>query len=330
LQGLAQVDWLDQSRLAVRVYELRGQFLTAIKEEEAALTSYAHGISTIAELMRQQLDLHHCRSVLYLNHRAVEQAKQEALLGECALLILQGRLDEAAGHYQDALLSWEKALLIARRTGDEIKIIEASRLLGWIYGRLEQLEEALPYYNLAIQTYERRGDHLHAARTRNNLAAAMLQNRQWAAALDTAKQAYTFLKAARDEQFIASTAINLAEAAFEMGDLAIALHYAYEALDAEDDFVYPYAHFELGRIKQAQGDLAAAEAHLAESLRFARQYEDKNRMAYALRELGRCHRAMNRRSEAEAEIREAIRLFEGMQLTQEVTRTRAHLIEETV
>jgi tetratricopeptide (TPR) repeat protein len=325
--GLTRVDWLDQSRLAVRIHELRGQFLEAMQEQDSALDSYTQGITIIAQLLRHRLDLYHRRSLIHLNHRAIQQARQEARLGECTLLILQGQLAEVTGQYQDALFAGEQALTIANRLGDELQIIDASRLLAEVYGlRLEQFEKALPYFELAIQTYERRGDHLNAARTRNNLAATMLKHQQWAVAFETAQDAYKFLKAARDELYIASTAINLAEAAFEMGDLAMALQYAYEALDAEDDYVYLYAHFELGRIKQAQGDLAVAEAHLAESLRFARQYEDKNRIAYALRELGRCHSAMNRASEAEAEIREALRLFEEMQLTQEAIRTRTLLL----
>jgi tetratricopeptide (TPR) repeat protein len=326
LHGLARVDWLDQSHLAVRIHELRGQFLEAAQEQESALASYTQGITIIAELLRHRLNLYHRRSLLHLNHRTLQQARQEARLGECTLLILQGQLAEVAGQYQDALIAGEQALTLANRLGDESQTIEASRLLAEIYGlRLEQVEQALPYYELVIKLYERRGDHLNTARTRNNLAATLLQNQQWALALESAQQAYRFLKTARDEQFIASTAINIAEAAFEMGDLAMALPYAHEALDAEDSYVYPYAHFELGRIKQAQGDLPTAEAHLAESLRFARQHEDKNRIAYALRQLGQCHLQMNRKREAEAEISEALRLFEEIQLAQEVVRTQALL-----
>ncbi|MFN8490829.1 MAG: hypothetical protein U0350_24770 [Caldilineaceae bacterium] len=328
LQGLAQVDWREESHATVRLHELRGQFLAALQDEEGALGSYEQGIRMIARLLSRQIQLYHRRSLIQMNRRAIEPARREARLGECTLLILQGQLEEVTGQYQDALLSAQKALLIARNLRDDKQIMEASRLLAELYGlRLEQLEEALPYYTLAIDACEQMGDRLTAERTRSNLAATLLQNGQFGPALHEARQAYTFLKASQDAHFFPSAAINVAEAAFETGDLATALHYATEALEAEDAFVYPYAHFELGRIKQAMGDLPTAEAHFAESLRFSRQHGDQPRLAYALRELGKCHRKMQKNAEAKAEMTEALHLFIELQLANEVQRTQVALAQ---
>jgi tetratricopeptide (TPR) repeat protein len=109
-----------------------------------------------------------------------------------------------------------------------------------------------------------------------------------------------FFETMANPHFVATTAANLAEASYELGDYEAAQRYAYLVLDQEEPYAYPYAHYTLGLLRRAAGALTAAEEHLLESARFAQRSEDQYMEAYARRALGELYREMGRHAESTA------------------------------
>jgi tetratricopeptide (TPR) repeat protein len=160
---------------------------------------------------------------------------------------------------------------------------------------------------------------------RSNLAFIYVQTRQFQAALDVGQPAYTFFITVRDPYFAAVTGANLAEASFELGSLDNAGRFAREVLELGDRFAAPYAHFTLGQIAMARGQLSAADTNFARSIELAQQNDDPYMVAYAQRALGQSAQAADDLATAEQRAQEALALFQRLGIAGEISTTEALL-----
>jgi tetratricopeptide (TPR) repeat protein len=133
-------------------------------------------------------------------------------------------------------------------------------------------------------------------------------------------------KAIGSPYYAAISAVNLAEAYLETGELAKAEEIAYEALDLEEAQTMPYAFFTLGQVRRRRQQAESAAQHLAESARLARMNQDHYMEAYAQRSLGEIYAEQAQITEAKAVFEQALALFRQLEIEDEIRRTEEHLL----
>jgi tetratricopeptide (TPR) repeat protein len=159
-----------------------------------------------------------------------------------------------------------------------------------------------------------------------NLAYIYIQTQQFVQAVDAAKTAWRTFKAIGSPYYSAVSAVNLAEAYLETGELEKAEETAYEALNLEEAQTMPYALFTLGQVRRRRGEWESAAQHLLESARLARVNQDQYMEAYAQRTLGELLVEQEQMAEARAYLEMALSLFQQLGIEDEVRRTEEQLM----
>jgi tetratricopeptide (TPR) repeat protein len=315
---LEQVDWSDESESSARLWMLRGELQDALGYPDQALESYGEGLRVTARLVALLAALRQRRGLLFLRRRNLERSWQEIRRAEFDLELLHGLLRDEEGAYDAALEAHCRARALADELDEDALRAQAERQIAGVYGRRQQLEEAVAHAAQAIAIYERLGDRVSLEKMRSNLSFIYLQTQQFGAALEAGAPAYAFFVAMHDPYFAALTGANLAEASFELGDLAAAARYATEALELGDRFAAPYARFTLGRIDLSRHAPAAAIANFSESMQLARQNDDPYLVAYAERSLGQAYLAAADFETAGRRLESALALFRQLGIAGEV------------
>lgn len=314
--------WQDPSEARARLLAIQGYYQDALGYPDQAIRTYEEGIQLLTRLQTNTSRLHHQLSRLHLRQRELPEAKREARLLECQLQNLFGRIEDEEGCYQDALISYQKAFVLAQNLDDEASIAESSRnLANLLGGRLQKLDEAIGYAQKAMAYYAQMGDRLRLEYVRSNLVYVYIQNRQFQAALETASKTYRFFKTINNPYEAAVQAVNLAEVHFELENLAEAEKYAREALELEERQTYPYALYNLGRIEQQRGNSASAESHFNQSMSTAVMNDDLYIKTYAMRELGKTHLHMNDKNTAQKILLATVQSFQQLGMPNEVRET---------
>ncbi len=321
LHELEQIDWADKSESSTRLWMLRGELQDALGYPDHALTSYEEGARVTARLLGRLASLHQRRGMLFQRSRDLKASWQEVHRAEFDLEVLRGVLLEEEGSYHMALEAYRRARSLAEQIEDDTLRAQAERWLAAVYGRRQQLEEAVTHATQSIAIYERLGDRVNLEKMRSNMAFIYVQTRQFQAAIDVGVPAYTFFVAMRDPYFAAVTAANLAEASYELGDLDNAVRYANEVLELGNRFAAPYARFTLGQIDLARHNPAGAMAHFSEAIQIAGQNDDPYMVAYARRALGQAYLATADVGAARQQFRSALELFRQFDMLVEVEAT---------
>ena len=321
LAALEAFDWANGSESVVRAARLRGEFLEALGYPDQALQSFEEGSQIAARLLNQLTNLRYGRSMLHIRRREMSQAWREARFAEYEVLTLRGILEDEMGQYADAHISFQNALTLATSLEDDSAQARAERNLANIYGRLQKLDEAVAHATNAIHIFERLGDRLNVEYMRQNLSFIYLQTKQFQQAIEAATKAYCFFDEVGNSYFCAGAAANLAEAYFELGDLANAQQYAQAALARAERQIEPYALYTLGQVKQARGELAEATATFVESVLKARTNDEPYMEAYAQRALGKVCLEQGDTVRGRQALTDALQLFERLRIPDEISET---------
>lgn len=201
---------------------LVGELHNALGYPDRALASYDEGLRVTARLLGQLAALHQRRGLLLEHRRNLSASWQEVHRAEFDLEVLRGLLREGEGAYDSALEAYRRARKLAEQLNDDALRAQAERQLAAVYGRRQQLEEAVAHAAQSVAIYERLGDRVNLEKMRSNMAFIYVQTRQFQAALEVGELAYRFFVTVRDPYFAAVTAANLAEASCELGDLGSA------------------------------------------------------------------------------------------------------------
>lgn len=321
LRELEQADWADESEAGARLWMLRGEMEEALGYPDRALASYGEGLRVTAQLLNQLVALRQRRGNLFMRQRDFAASWQEIHRAEFDLELLRGILRNDEGSYDIALEAYHRARTLAEQLDDDALRAQSERWIATVYGRRQQLEEAVAHAAHALTIFERLGDRVNVERMRGNLAFIYVQTRQFRAALDVGESAYAFFRSVRDPYFAAVTGANLAEACYELGDFDNASRYAAEVLDLGHRFAVPYARFTLGQIDLSRHQIAAAIAHFTESMQIAQQNDDPFMVAYAQRALGQAYLANSDVNSAYDHIHSALVLFRQLDIPGEITTT---------
>ncbi|MEZ4733379.1 MAG: tetratricopeptide repeat protein [Caldilineaceae bacterium] len=317
-------DWSKDSETTVRARTLHGQFLDALGFPDAAHQSYGEGLATATRLLGQLVTLHRQRSLLHVRQKEMQLAWREARLAECQIHNLRGVLEYQSGRYQDAQIAFQSALVLAESLEDVANMAAAERGLANLYGRQQNRAKAEEHAHRALEHFQQVGDRFGAAVVYNNLASIYLDTQQYESAAKWGAQALAASKAFPYYAAIAAT--NLAEAYFELGELAQAQHYAYAVLNQEERQPYPYAMFTLGRIKARQDAVADAQKYFVEAARIGEANGDHFIAAYAQRELGAIQQMVGEEQAARQTLQAALAFFEAAGIAQEAEKIRQLLL----
>lgn len=324
-QSFAEMEtirWWDRSAAAARAHELRGRLQEALGDPEAALDNYVKGAELTLNLAAEVATLLNMAGRLQITRGNLTEARRLAQLAECNTQLLLGEIEELQGHYDEALLLLQKALLTAQHFDDLPLLARTHSLLARFYSRHKRATEAVYHNECALTIYETRKDRMAQARIRSDLAAIYIDSRQFQAVLEPARQAYQFFKSIQSPFRMSVAAANLAEAYFELGDWQQAEHFAQEVLAQEEPQSYAYGLFTLGRLHQARANWTAAAAHFGEIIRITEANGDAFMAAYAQRELGAVYQSAGQLSAAQQEYQSALQRFVQMAIADEVTRTK--------
>jgi tetratricopeptide (TPR) repeat protein len=318
-------DWHGEREAVVRAAALRGEFLEALGFPDSALSTYGDAILVTSRLLGQLVQLRRQRSMVHLRQKRMDKAWQEAKLAECQLLNLRGELEEEAGRYAEALALFQEAWDLADALDDPASLALTEGNLASVYGRKQDVTQAVAYSRRAIDRCRAIGDYFTLAKLNVNLAYIFIQTRRFPEAVEASTVALRTYKAMNTPYYAANAAVNLAEAAYETGDLVRAESAAHEALAFEEAQSMPYALYTLGQVQRAQAHFGEAEAYYQESAHLAQLNQDPYMAAYALRALGELYVSHGQAEMGEAKLREALTLFRTLEMGDELAQTEALL-----
>jgi tetratricopeptide (TPR) repeat protein len=321
LRELEVLDWSDESEASARLWMLRGQLQEALGYPEQALGSYDEGLRVTSRLLGQLTALRQRRGLLQYRRRNLKASWQEIYRAEFELEVLRGLVREEEGVYDEALDAYRRARELAEQLDDDSLRAQAERWIAVLYGRRQQLDEAVRHATQALAIYKRIGDRENLEKMHDSLAFIYVQTRQFKAALEVGAPAYSFFRTIGNFYNAAVIGANLAEASFELGDLDGATRYASEVLELGDRHAAPYAHFTLGQVALARGDSAAAIAGFGESMQRAQHNDDPYMVAYAQRALGQAQLKDGAQASGRQHLHEALALFRQLDIPGEIAAT---------
>ncbi len=321
LHDLKQADWSDESETGARLWMFRGELEDALGYPDQALKSYGEGLRVTARLVGQITALYQRNGLLHLRRRDLQSSWHAVYRAEFELELLRGKLRDEEGDYDAALDAYARSRILADQLEDDALRAQAERWLATIYGRREQIVEAVEHATHAMTIYERVGDRLNLEQMRSNLASIYVQTREFQAAIDVGLPAYSFFLAIRDLLYASGTAANLAEASYNLGDLSAASRYAEEVIAMGQTFTVPYARLTLGQVELQREHIVAAAAHFAAAMEQARQNDDQYLAVYAQRALGAAHLRAGDLPTADGHIRRALAAFRTLEIPSEIAAT---------
>ena len=324
LTALEASDWSVDSESSLRAQWLHGIFLDELGYPDRAIETFHQGQATVHRLLNKLANFHYRAGIAHSRQHNKQSAWKEAYAAQYNVLCLLGNLREQEGLYEDATEFYEKALALTSEL-DRGASSTVHRFLASVYGHQQRFQESIHHAHLAIDIYSEVGDRLNTEIVRSYLAATYLDMRHFSDAVAAATAALRFFRQIENSHFVATTAATLAEAYYELGDFANATEHAYEVLEQEEPYAYPYAHYTLGLVRMSEENLPFAQQHLSESAHFAQQNEDPFIEAYAKRRLGCVYRQRHMFIEAEDSMQDALRLFHQLGIQNEVAKTESEL-----
>lgn len=324
-QGLAVLDavnWVQDSETAVQAQLLRGNFLNALGQPEAALEKLENGLVVLARLMEQMVRFRQQRALIHIQQWQMPEAIQEVRQAQYTAEHLQGLIQEQQGNFDEAYLAYHKALALARSINYEAGMAQTNRDLANVLLRQAKLEEARLHLQAALDYYERIGDRLSWEKARSSLAGIHFQAGEYEQMIAIGEKSLPFFERAKIPYYTSLTTANLAESYYAVGNLERAELYAHKTLALEEPNSYPYALYTLGLVRRAQHNLADAETHSRQAQQVAANNLDSFMEAYALRLLGEVLAEKGERETAVQTITQALHQFERLNIPPEIETTR--------
>ena len=321
LAVLQAVDWEVDRETAVQADLLQGEFLKALGQPEKALAKLEEGLNKIARLQQQAMRFREQRALIHIQQWQMQDAIREARLAQYTAEYLQGLIFEQQGQHDDAFLTYQKALALARSTNDEAGIAQTNRDIANILARQSRFAEAQTYLQDALDYYQSIGDQLSWEKARNTLSGIHFRAGEFKEVIAINEATLPFFEQAKIPFYAAIAASNLAEAYFETGNLKQAEYYALKTLSFEESHPYPYALYTLALIQRAQNEFVKAETYCQQSYEIANENEDSYMAAYAARLWGEVLTDLEKTPEAHQKIQLALNQFKQLNMATEVATT---------
>ncbi|GIM91891.1 AfsR/SARP family transcriptional regulator [Paractinoplanes toevensis] len=215
----------------------------------------------------------------------------------------QGRLDEAADTYQQALILYADL-------GEHAAEAVALRNLGSVHWRLGDYRQAADHYRRASAHYERLGDiagQADASVQLGRVDARLGDEAQAVTRLRSALELVTKLGDWYSEAYVLSLLARLSHEPADLEQAGIHLERSLAAIrQAGDRTAEAYALTDLAAVYAHGGRLTEAAGHLGRALLLHRRIGDRASEAEALNDLGQVLRAAGDATEARAQHEQAL------------------------
>lgn len=315
----------QRGKTAVLAQEARAT--TILGNHDAARDRYDEAILTLGQLTNDILDQQFIRTTTHFLLGDKQAALAEVTRAKYETARLEGFVHWRLGNFREAHTHLANARTLAHTLNNPKAIAQAERLLLHNSSHAGQLAQAQQHAEAAICYYRQVGDQFNIAGTQANLATAYINARNYPAAIPPSEQALAFFQKINSTSWIAAISSNLAEAYFETGNVTQAKTMAFAVLQLEDPYSHPYALYTLGLIHQHEQAPANAQESFRRGITIAQQSGDTFIEAYLQRALGTLYRHQQQPKPAQASLETARTLFANMQLTAEVERTEAELLQ---
>ncbi len=321
LQVLQNIEWQKDSETAVQAHLLQGKFLKVLGEPNAALTKLDEGLAMITRLEEQVVQFREERTRIYIEQWQIQDAIYEVRRAQYTAEFLQALIFKQQGHHDDAFLTYQKALALARSINYEVGIAKTNWDLAIILSRQSRFEEARKYLQEALDYYQTIGDRLSWEKARNTLSGIHFRAGNFPEVIAINEPSIHFFEQAKIPFHAAIAAANLAEAYFETGNLEKAEFYALKTLSFEESHPYPYALYTLGLVYRSRKEFVKAETYCKQSYDVSAANSDSYMEAYAVRLWGEVLADLGKTSEAQQKIQLALNQFKQLNVAAEVAIT---------
>lgn len=323
LGRLAVAPWAAVDEIDAKAEGLRAEFLAALGQTEQAIVAYDKAIATLARLQTRIIDWQRQRGNLHVRQANLSQAKHDAQLAEALALELHGTIKKQEGQFDEALLYYQKAALLAETLQELTHLARIERHILHIYGTRRNLAKVEEYARKAMNHFQAIHDLANVAKVQYDLGATYIECGHFAQGIELSLQALRFFERAKSPYHIANICVNLAQGYLGSGDLTAVEHYAQLAMVQEEPEAMPYAYWCLGKIKAQQGNLPHAYACFAEVIRNGAQ--QPYIVAFAHKEVALLHLQEEQYPDGMNSLQKALPLFEKFGIQEEVATVEALL-----
>jgi tetratricopeptide (TPR) repeat protein len=323
LGRLAVVPWRGVDEIDAKAEGLRAEFLAALGQTEEAIVAYDKAIATLARLQTRIVNWQRLRGILHVRQANLSQAKHDAQLAEALALELHGTIKKEEGQFDEALLYYKKAALLAETLQEITHLARIERHILHIHGYRRNLPKVEEYARTAMNHFQAIHDLAHVAQVQYELGGVYIECGHFAQGIQQSLQALRFFERAKSPYHIANIAVNLAQGYLGHGDLAAGEQYAQLAMTQEEPEAMSYAYWCLGKIKAQQGNLSHAYACFAEVIRNGTQ--QPYIVAFAHKEAALLHLQQEQLPEGVYSLQKALHLFEKLGIAEEAATIEALL-----
>jgi len=321
VDSLAALEWHQDEPESVEALRLWGEALNVQGDALGAQEKLQEGVYVVTHLLEQYAHLHVQRGLIHMQQREMKAAWQEATRARYYAENLQGAIQANLGNFDNARDHYQVALDLSEEMNDIQSAARTQNYLGIAAMQQQRLDVAFAHYQAAIAGYQQAGNRAQEVYVRSNLAVAYLTGGDYHAAIEEAKAALTFCERMNSPYWMATNAVNLAEAHFELGELEQAETYAMQVIQHEEVDSYPYALFTLGSVRRQQQRFADAHHFYTQSCHIAEQNEDRFLLAYAHRGLGGVYADQGEVSAAQEAFQQALTFFRQLGIDAEANAT---------
>lgn len=324
-EGQAELEegaWQTDSELKIQAQFLRGNFLNALGFPHTALEESEKGIEITARLLRQMVKFRNQRAIIHVQQRRLKQAWHESRIAQYESERLQGFLQSEQGQYDDAYLSYQRAMALAKSIHEDAGVAQINREMAVMLGLGGKLALAEQHAQDAIDYYRQIGDRLTIEKLHNTLSGIFFQAGEFTKAIEFAEIALPFFQGAKLPYWTAVTAATLAEAYFEVGELDKATQNAHLVLNLEETQSHPYALYTLGLVMRAQNEFEQANRYFQEATTISEANQDWFMAAYAWRMQAQTFLDLEMVDKAEMATQKALKGFETLDIVSEIEATK--------
>jgi non-specific serine/threonine protein kinase len=236
LYGPEQQAWL--ARLDAEQENIFTAMETCWRIEEGGRTAL-----TLVHLVERWIIV---RGLVEMGHRVTTTAlmREDAQARDvmrCRALWMASEFDYFLGRYAIARASVQESLAIAREIGDQVRIAEALRLLGYLLRADGDAEQARPHFREALRIARALGDKRGLPRALNGLAELHRGEGEFDAAIPYYEEALALDRTLGDRRGIAVQLGNLAKLHVALGHREQARAILRESLEIADEIGSPQA-----------------------------------------------------------------------------------------
>jgi two-component system, NarL family, sensor kinase len=220
--------------------------------------------------------------------------------------------------YDSATLHLEKVMDLSKQLKDDKRIGIAANSIAIIQYRNGEYENALQYYLLAAEHFEKREDlRIQLISCYTNIGSVFFEQGQHDKALEYNRRAYDIAVAIKNDIEIAYAACELAAALQKHGKASEAKQYVQQAVTIankeEDFFLKTIAWQNLGTVHLQEKNYNDAMAAFNQALAFARQYGDSTKIVLLMGYTGMTQIRLNNYPAAEQNLLTALSYYTNTQ-----------------